>query len=421
VHSIPVHCIPERVLLLVSHYSEELELGTLEDCHARLRDTSRHKSSVPCLQWWKLLLSPGQCRFVPMPTPTRCWLKPTPGSSVHFAFCDSGASCMLSPNYIGWCLHGRIGGPDGPGGPDDSSTLWIWNQAAPRRRNTDWQCMATVTSGDRITSVYNPQTCHEVIAANSRYMLGVRLVSFNFEHVVMELSPPHSLGSAFPPCSSTHGNERLLAACFADTETPDYLFVDHDFVLRSSCLSAPLGSLVPLAGAAVNHRLALHSWSSSVVREGRSQYVFAFRVTFSLAAEPDPATFFHLVRFSLSGHGLTIMASWASHPIHPSSFSLRPHLRTDCTLDIVPHTSSLLVCQYEGSQDYRLPTVVTFDRRTLAGYPSSLNVTPGGSALNLPFRYTRVLSRFAPRAQLQVIIEGIRRSKEKRRKLAAAF
>lgn len=414
-----VHCVPERVLLLISHYSEDLELGTLEDCHARLRATSRQKSSVPCVQWWKLLVSPGQCRYCPIPEPPRSWLEPVRDSSAHFAVCDSGASCLLSPRYIGWCLHGRI---------DDSSTMWIWNQAAPRRGNSDWQCVVSISSGDRITSVSSPEAFHEVLAANSRYMLGVRLVhdlgGSENELVVRGLSSQHGLSA-----SATVGNGRPLAACFKDTDTPDYLSADANFDVRSGS-AAVLGSLVPspAAGGCAHrspaHRSpALHSWSSSLVRESRSQYVFALRATFFLADEEDDTTFFQLVRFSLSDHGharLTIMASWASHPIHPSSFSLHPHLRTDCTLDIAPPSSSLLVCQYEGSQDYRSPTVVTFDRRTLAGNPSALSVIPGGSALNLPFRYTRVLSRFAPRAQVQVIVEGIRRSKEKRRQLAAS-
>lgn len=415
-----VQCVPERVLNLISHYAEELEFGSVEDLPIRLRECSRRDSIVPCVLWWKVVDKSLTCVLPKSFIADRCrmvsGLSGRRFLNPQFAFSDHGAGCMVSRTWTNDCLHFRVG----------AKSVWIWRNFQLALGTWGW--LATESESGGNMSIFSFDPFHSVLAVNSRYILGCKLFTGYIDQSVMQYDSSRNSTTwreNFDPQFHPFANpppQMPIAAAFTDDTSMNYLYVTRDLKLFSVSFETKSKiMLLDLDAAAVsirrlhNHRSAqnsnlqvsqpqIHSWGSTLLRE-RSSFVFAFRASLSMDSAP-PFLYMQLMRFAIlpETKKTRVLGFWCSHDLSPGTLTMRLRLRKHCTLDIAPPGSSVLACQYEDR-------LVTFDNRTLKGNRCGLRLTQKHKG---QFRYPRVLSRFTKNKSLELVIQGIRNSKEKR-------
>lgn len=398
-NSVPmaVQCIPERVLGLISHYAEDLEFGSVEDFPIKLRESSRRASVVPCVLWRKHM-DERLTAFVV----DRCRIVRARGyKNTKFIISNSGGvGCMLSNKWANSCFHFRVSGDE---------CAWIWK----RCDGLGWIARGQEPS----LSSFDALNC--VLALNSKYLLGISFTNDSIHNTVMEIeSPtlrttwievPQPPGFRFPFANPP--SQMAIAAAFLDDHTKDYLYASRGFELFSVDFQTNTKQLLfglEQSRNAVEYQV--RSWGSSIHRED-SSFVFGFC---ALLEKPSPCCegpflYARLMRFAiLPNKKLRFMAFWRSHTLSPTCLALRLRNRKHCPFDIAPSGSSVLACQYEGR-------LLTFDNRTLKGKRWGLNLNANRRKMDQSiFRYPRVLSRFTKNKSVEVIIQGIRNSKEKR-------
>lgn len=416
-----VQCVPDRVLSMVLEYSEDVYIGCMENSAIKLRESSRHKSSVPCVNWWRVVRESSDSPLVIQPAKVpveRCALRRVRvvdiwagKTSVTFAD-DCG---LLSNTYINASLNMSIRREPG-------NTMWIWNQ----------QHVAVFDDrhhgAPEIRHIPGLYTFHSVVAVNRKYLFATRDQS-HYDHILMQvfgqtegrvfcLEPPHAPGSSLIRLDTDPTWPRigilLFAVSFVDAYSPDVLVVEHDLSVRSHGSGGPtanlLGRLLPETPPP-NPLLKTHSWNCTLLYQEQAahEYVLCFCAKM-LAGN----FFFHMIRFT-THPTLTVTTMWKSHPdLSCRSFELHGAARTDAHIDIAPPSSSLII--------YQSPEVlVGFDRKTLCGSKRAIRLPYAGksvsSELYAPFEvgYSRVKYKTMAWPALAVVVDGIRRAKEKRR------
>jgi hypothetical protein len=421
-----VQCIPDRVLLRILDYSHDVYVGVLETANIKLRPSSRHRTNALCVNWWRLVRAPRgaaaaslalhvQLERDPSP-PQRCALTRVRVwdelSMSHSAVTLAGNCGLLSNSFFRAALNMHSSREPG-------KTVWIWNQ----------QHVVIWSDGQRVPEIRNgvALTRYKHIAAvNRKYVLATREVPItphgrdvpipyiyaqvfdlaSLRVVAPGLDDPVAAGGHLPPLEVS-----IMAASFVDAESSEFLVVAHDFaVYRHGKGARPwrpetvLGNL--MAGQEEEHsgsfQVKTYAWNCTLLYEAAG-YVFSFCATL-----PDGSFFFHMCRFAADEpSGLTITTSWKSHStLSCTSFDLQAAARTDCTIDIAPSDSSLLIYQ---SYD----VLAVFDRKTLCRLNKGLRL-PLVTSSDADAGYSRIMYKSLPSAALSVVVDGIRLSKEKR-------
>ncbi len=439
-----VQCVPDRVLDTVLQYSEDVYVAMMENSYIKLRESSRHKTNVLCLKWWRMNRPPTatfdklSIKITPFPL-ERCQLRRVRvwdesalcRASVTFA----GHYGLLSDSYIHAAFNMSTAREPG-------KTVWIWDQ----------QHVAICSSSTKYPEVHNIPallTFNHVAAVNRKYILGAREVrrmvnvagiyhpARSFQAQVFELEPTHSSAahtsaahtSATQPIEITGTPQphpgwvlfprpieiSIMAASFVNASSPEFLVVGHDFAVTHQAAakaSSFLGNLIGRSeSGSTRGVLRSHAWSCALLYEEEGIFLFCF-----CAKMPAGHFFFHLLRFAviLQPHpSLEIKTSWKSDPrLSCACFDLQAAAKIDCSIDALPSSSSLLM--YQSRE-----VLVGFDRKTLCGSRSAVRLPHGSSActeIYAPFGvgYSRVVCKSLPCPALSVVVDGIRLSKEKR-------
>jgi hypothetical protein len=412
-----VQCVPDRVLSLVLEYSEDLYIGSLENSAIKLRDSSRHKTTALCLNWWRIRRSEGETLAIeraPFPT-ERCDLRRVrvrdelslSHSSVTFA----GPCGLLSNSYIHASFNMSTCREPG-------KTVWIWDQ----------QHVAICSSPTKSLEIRNIaalSTFNHVVAVNRRFILAAREMrrfdpdnqARSFQAQVFGLEPPHT--TTQPTAIAVHSQllyprpieVSVMAASFVDASSSEFLVVGHDFSVSHTGESKVLGNLRDGErwGAGT---MRTEAWSCALLYEGEAgSFVFCFCAKMLATRN----FFFHILRFTTGPGGFKVKASWRSHPgLWCTSFYIEAATKIDCSIDTAPLSSSLII--YQSRE-----VLVGFDRKTLCGSKRGLRL-PHASSNDLareiyaPFDvgYSRVVCESLPCRALSVVVHGIRLSKEKR-------
>jgi len=262
---------------------------------------------------------------------------------------------------------------------------------------------------------------HFVMAVNRKYLFATRhqtpihiRPSRHIEGQVFGLEPPHLTNSSLVSLYNSPWpfvEVFILAVSFVDADSPEVLAVEHDLSVRRHGGGGPtaklLGRLLPETSPTNNPLLKTYAWNCTLLyQESAHEYVFCF-----CAKMVAGNFFFHMIRFTTQPT-LAVTTEWKSHPeLSCTSFELHTAARTDCSIDIAPPSSSLII--YESPE-----VVVGFDRKTLCGSRRAIRL-PVSSELYAPFEvgYSRAKYKTLPWPALAVVVDGIRLSKEKRRQV----
>jgi hypothetical protein len=413
-----VACVPERVLCLIEDMCEDLYVGTLAKLDFPLRPCSRHLTKIMMTKWSRVeIFNRPQITFEP------CGHSRL--SSVTVSVLGMKQRCLLP---IGFLM-------ESPYVPlqaqlplhDSRSMLWIVEQEL----YPDMLVVTGTTSSASpiVKTVPGLRLYSNYLAANTQYILCTKTKTSELEikaGIVAHSRTAHSgTGHSGTTARFEHGLETLeygisipniehdiVTGCFLGESTADHILLGLDWrhikfylmvMNNTSHISYPLGNGPFLDNPRESLLLPLE-WGVCLIHESPHQILMCAFVSYITrrATDADRSTFLQLCRVRIDPETKTASctSSWKSHEeldifmnfdLHPAEY--QPFV-------CIVKSGSLLVC----TSSY---FTAWFDRRTLsllAKTTPSHEVPPN----------VCMLQRFHKCADLAVVTEGIRNSKEKR-------
>lgn len=407
-----VACVPERVLCLIEDMCEDLYVGTLAKIDFPLRPCSRHLTKIMMTKWSRVeIFNRPQITFEP------CGHSRL--SSVTVKVMGMKQRCLLPIGFLMESpyvpLHAQL--------PlhDSRSMLWIMQQEL----YPDMLVVTgtTSTAPPIVKTVPGLSLYSNYLAANTQYILCTKPKTHEEEIKAGIVTHPGSGQSA----RFEHGFEYgiripsmeydIVTGCFLGESTADHILLGLDWRTTASTkfnlvvlndtshISYPLGNACNF-GESFHWFLPLE-WGVCLVHESPRQILMCAFVSYVTrgATEADRSTFLQLCRVRIDPETKTASctSSWKSHEELDLFMSFDLHPAEYSPFVCIMNSGSLLVC----TSSY---FTAWFDRRTLsllAKTTTSHEVPPN----------VCMLQRFHKCADLAVVTEGIRNSKEKRRSI----
>jgi hypothetical protein len=443
-HSLLVQCIPERVLNLIEDFSEDLAIGVCENVMTKLRNCSRHKSSVMCVVWWRL----SGKTLSPMRQVQRCSFVRSEFGDRSFAFVNVRHGHVLQPRFCGVFgkTHGggdvvsdfaqHLSGQDHS--PGQCAVSWSWGDTVVRTHNTIQRCVRVPEMRilDRIlfmdsASIFGSRAVLNIVRPEGLIQSTTELHLHTANKTIRAAVPVemHVIAGSIVRCSNRYDNPS--ASTPATTSTTSSPPITLGIIVTAAleiCVVAP-NRIQPLYDLA--KRLACRSqnrsptvtsqtpitpkyWVSEMFQEQPGVYVHVLHI------HSESIIFCQLLRFQVVvlvdfKIGVKLKKVWKSHSaVNVSSIQLKPHLRKPGKIDITPAHVSTIALQVHD-------TLMFVDRKTLVPFRPGLKLPDQHSGVETSYApfcsaAVRPIYKFVPSSAVAIVVEGIRKSKEQRLK-----
>jgi hypothetical protein len=455
VHGLLVSCVPERVLMMVDDYASDMAIGVCENRLIALRESSRSKSSVLCVAWYKMTRTQPTAGKFRLAKVERCSVSKRDAQTTHngglFARVGDHCAALLykrglnSYSFLGtwnvggeswWINDGKILTGRGPFPPLSSPPTQL--DRFHRVLHLDNKHLVTLCTRIRVVGAAGPgiELQERCIMSVSNVVEGPRVMPSKHHFIL----PPEMSSPAY----------EILAGSIVDTapllDMPIPIFITErlDIYAQYRDRLKKIGTFhsVPSAAAkatAPKNPLVVRNWSCNMILENRKiegQVVTSTFLIFMMinTHEDDPQfrgtkkwttnalmlcqaariEVKTIIQGSLHAIHLKYIEFWKSQPgvdLHDLRFKSYDSRCVDSRLDILP---SMLAYKHED-------LVIMFDRKTLRVLAKGSAVRVPRDGIDSPALFKPYTAAFAasiftslPDPAVQVVTRQIRLAKEKR-------